>query len=619
MNKFHIWAFQNFPFMEETFKEIDNYHLMMQILHYLKEQLKDYRELVKEVEDLENWFNDLDVQEEINNKLEEMVESGELQEIISQYLNSTAIFGFDTVADMKSATNLIDGSNAKTLGFYTLNDGGGATYKIRNITNSDVVDEEFIISLYDDSLVAELIVENVLNLKTIGAKNDMSEDIGTKINNAITRGYKNIYIPKGKYLVSTTIDLVDKVNIDISGEMYGTYKSNTDSTILCGNTGSYPLFNLIGGGFITLKNFLILSDDIELDHPSTLGILQGCSTNREFSQWIHFENLHINLVTSDTANNNNGSIGIYNWQSELNNYLNVFAYADIPVYLTRDDELQIGANNGGILPAHDSLTGNNYVNLETQSKKEYTMCVGGDSATFTGFYGQGTVKILTNIRGDNQVNNLFIQGVIEKNHENTVSSTFEITPGAKIQHSIIHVTSVGHTTVFTSSSSGQVVSTSYLDIVGNMSKYSGTNIRYSNNFIMKGSLVIDNIFGQGNIVIGGSNSNAIGNTNLSILNDGNIIQNGRSLCITNTAPTTTSLPNQSIMLNGANNNFVAYKYDGNSSSWKPFGIGVPIESDTGSISSQTPAMIGQLLHDVTTNDMYIAYGTSQGNWKKITP
>lgn len=83
-NRFHAWAFQNFPFMEETFKEIDNYHLMMQILHYLKEQLKDYRELVLKVEQLENWFKNLDVQEEINNKLDEMVESGELQELLSE-------------------------------------------------------------------------------------------------------------------------------------------------------------------------------------------------------------------------------------------------------------------------------------------------------------------------------------------------------------------------------------------------------------------------------------------------------------------------------------------------------------------------------------------------------
>ena len=84
-NNFQKWAFQNFPFMEETFKEIDNYHLMMDILHYLREQLKDYRELVVKVDELENWFNNLDVQDEIDKKLDEMAEDGTLAELIEDY------------------------------------------------------------------------------------------------------------------------------------------------------------------------------------------------------------------------------------------------------------------------------------------------------------------------------------------------------------------------------------------------------------------------------------------------------------------------------------------------------------------------------------------------------
>ena len=72
--------------------------------------------------ELQNYVNDyfenLDVQEEINNKLDDMVEAGTLQEIIADYLNSKAVFGYDTVQDMKEATNLINGSYAKTLGYY---------------------------------------------------------------------------------------------------------------------------------------------------------------------------------------------------------------------------------------------------------------------------------------------------------------------------------------------------------------------------------------------------------------------------------------------------------------------------------------------------------------------
>ena len=75
------------------------------------------------VKEIQNFLKTLDLQDEVNNKLDEMAESGELQEIMAAYLNTKAIFGFDNVASMKEATNLIDGSYAKTLGFYSKNDG----------------------------------------------------------------------------------------------------------------------------------------------------------------------------------------------------------------------------------------------------------------------------------------------------------------------------------------------------------------------------------------------------------------------------------------------------------------------------------------------------------------
>ena len=39
---------------------------------------------------------------------------------------------------MKSATNLINGSYARTLGYYNKNDGGSATYKITNTQNNKI-------------------------------------------------------------------------------------------------------------------------------------------------------------------------------------------------------------------------------------------------------------------------------------------------------------------------------------------------------------------------------------------------------------------------------------------------------------------------------------------------
>ena len=116
---------------------------------------------------IEEWIENVDLQEFIDVKLDEMVESGELQEIISEYLNSTAVFGFDTVSDMVSATNLINGSFARTCGKNTFNDGKGALYKIRTVTNEDVVDGDKIIAMDDESLVAVRIFDNIVNEKVL--------------------------------------------------------------------------------------------------------------------------------------------------------------------------------------------------------------------------------------------------------------------------------------------------------------------------------------------------------------------------------------------------------------------------------------------------------------------
>ncbi len=135
-----------------------------------------------------NYFDNLDVQEEINNKLDEMANDGTLEEIITDYINLKSALCFDTVADMKTATNLVNGSYAKTLGFYSVNDNGGALYKVRTITNDDVVDEAFILSLDDDTLVAEIVLEDgMIYANRIGADSTGTNDSSEVINKAFVK------------------------------------------------------------------------------------------------------------------------------------------------------------------------------------------------------------------------------------------------------------------------------------------------------------------------------------------------------------------------------------------------------------------------------------------------
>lgn len=122
---------------------------------------------------VDNYFENLDVQEEINNKLNQMAEDGTLQEIITSYLNVKGILAFNTVLDMKNATNIVDGSFVKTYGNLLYNDGKGEFYKIRQIINTDVVDNINIISLKNPNLVAELMPNyEIEQLKLYKTNND---------------------------------------------------------------------------------------------------------------------------------------------------------------------------------------------------------------------------------------------------------------------------------------------------------------------------------------------------------------------------------------------------------------------------------------------------------------
>ena len=72
----------------------------------------------------------IDLQEQVNNKLDEMAQDGSLSEIIAQFLGFGALVTVDTVADMVSSENLVKGSKVKTLGKITVDDGYGAIYEI---------------------------------------------------------------------------------------------------------------------------------------------------------------------------------------------------------------------------------------------------------------------------------------------------------------------------------------------------------------------------------------------------------------------------------------------------------------------------------------------------------
>lgn len=113
------------------------------------------------------------VTDAVNAKLDEMAENGTLGEIIATYLDNITLV-YDNIAELRAADNLRPGDIARTLGYYTPNDGGGSSFRIRAKENSDSDDSATIIIVDDNT--AELLIDTSISYDQFGAKGDGATD-----------------------------------------------------------------------------------------------------------------------------------------------------------------------------------------------------------------------------------------------------------------------------------------------------------------------------------------------------------------------------------------------------------------------------------------------------------
>ena len=89
---FRLFVKSNFPFIESTYEALDNYGLYCKVVEYLNqvidEQNKVNADMVTFTDFVTGYFENLDVQEEINNKLDEMATDGTLDALMKKYLDS---------------------------------------------------------------------------------------------------------------------------------------------------------------------------------------------------------------------------------------------------------------------------------------------------------------------------------------------------------------------------------------------------------------------------------------------------------------------------------------------------------------------------------------------------
>lgn len=324
----------------------------------VNETVNEYIEKFNQLHDyVEDYFDNLDVQEEINNKLDAMVEAGTLQEIITAYIQANVAWTFDTVADMKLADNLINGSYARTLGFYTANDGGGALYRI---TNTGTANEVNIIAV-NNSLLANLVYDTVSNIKQFGCHCDDTTDdsttLQTGINNMPSYVTKLIFNNEGDMLLSDEIKLNNLANLtfEFTGKIHRASANSTENT-----------FTMIQSSDLSFVNPYIYSERTKSEPApaghsriSSLGsningfYMKNCNNIRV--EKCTFENMSMDFINQPLTSENlavSKNIYITNWKS---------TNASQPLFMQCAENIYI--DNADLTPATDMGNGDHHLYL----------------------------------------------------------------------------------------------------------------------------------------------------------------------------------------------------------------------------------------------------------------
>ena len=337
---------QNFPFIEEDFDALTNYELICKVVEYLNKVIASQNEVIDVANNLQiafeqlhnyvaNYFDNLDVQEEINNKLDAMVEAGTLQEIITTYIQSNVAWTFDTVADMKLATNLVDGSYARTLGYRSINDGGAGLYKITDTATANEMD---IIEVNND-LYAYLIYPAIVTPTMFGAYADGTHDDADYIQRAVNVG---IVIDLENKTYATT----KKIDINKSDVTFKNGTINSSSTDLCLKL-SGDIENILIDNITSTSTATITAD-------TRIGFISSDSSNSNF-----FRNLTISNCTVSGYN-----VGISVNADFAGSFANVIIKNNLVYNMT-------GIDPGSGYGIHVANGGTDYTNTKIENNEVY--------------------------------------------------------------------------------------------------------------------------------------------------------------------------------------------------------------------------------------------------------
>ena len=281
------------------------YYKMNELIKSQNEELTKFTTLYNYVHD---YFDNLDVQEEINNKLDDMAEAGTLEEIIDAYLTIKSVLAFDTVADMIAGTNIIEGSYVRTYGMTSSDDGYGCYYKIKAITTGVVIDGKNNVAINET-----LYAERILPYRTY-----IFDTLSDAVSFALPEGY--IFETKGYYSAgdgggSTYIVTDSSTNAVPYGLSlyaypfanpnvlaYGFKTDGTSSTSMLGRIANLKRIYFPAGEYLISNLVIHNQNDVEVYGDGDVSIIKCESTGLDAVNLLDFmicKNIHLHHLHLD--------------------------------------------------------------------------------------------------------------------------------------------------------------------------------------------------------------------------------------------------------------------------------------------------------------------------------
>ena len=363
LTPFKWFVLENFPFIEADFDAITNYQLYSKVVEYLNQCIGNVNDIGEQMETVtnqmitlqnyvDNYFDNLDVQEEINNKLDAMVTDGTLNTIINQeifgeinneldllnsekvlFIGDSYMYGiipdgmttpFTTTLKNRMGLSNDDifiycapgaGFTAKSL-TYNKSFGDLINDAITNIsdTNKQLIKKVIILGGYNDRSSTPLDIQTIMEQQITILKNNFINAkiylgmIANDSNNSVTgrtarynivtnvlRAYKQANSYGALYLTNSE-NILKEYNLFASDGIH----PNQNGQIKLGNA----LFNIIEYGNWNFNDGLFATTFTNPNFTGDFGLYYLVSNNELFVK------LDLSTLTLTNAVTNNASTGI---------------------------------------------------------------------------------------------------------------------------------------------------------------------------------------------------------------------------------------------------------------------------------------------------------------------